>query len=61
MNTADDFKTLLWNQFRKVQQKLVRAAETNERLTEIGESPLDYANRKINAMTNVQLIDALTE
>lgn len=56
----EDFQAGLWAAFREVQERIAREAEKNPHALEPGESPTDYANRRINAMTILELIDALS-
>lgn len=51
----EQFRAALWAAFRKLQK---RYAEEGQSLGV--DSPVTYANEKINAMSNVDLIDALT-
>lgn len=52
--TQDEFKQRLWKEFRKVQKVLMDSIEGDEA------EKLAEANHRINQMTNVELIDALT-
>lgn len=53
--SQQEFQTLLWGAFRTMQRNLMIMSDARG-----DDAKLRDANAKINAMTNVELIDALT-